>query len=50
MSVENLNQIINEILIPVIKIGYPIAIFMALIEKLLNFILNCIKGKEEVKF
>lgn len=50
MSVENLNEIINQIIIPAVQVGFPLAITIALVEKLIQFIINCIKGNKEVKF
>ena len=49
MNAENLNEIVNTIIIPVLQVGFPIALIFAVVEKIINVILSFIRGDKTVK-
>lgn len=48
MTNETLTTITNNIIIPCIQFGFPVAILFTLTEKIINFILSCIRGDKKV--
>lgn len=46
---ENLNNIINTVIIPIIQIGFPISLILAITEKVINMILSFIRGDKTIK-
>ncbi len=49
INTENLNNLITTIILPIIQIGFPIALVLAITEKIINMILSFIRGDKNVK-
>lgn len=45
----NLNEIVNNIIIPILKIAFPISITFAIIERIVNIIISFVRGDKYVK-
>lgn len=45
----NLNEIVNNIIIPILEIAFPISIIFAIIERIVNIIISFVRGDKYVK-
>lgn len=45
----NLNEIVNNIIVPVLQVSFPIAITFAITERIVNMTLSFIRGDKNVK-
>lgn len=45
----NLNEIVNNIIIPVMEVAFPISLTFAIIGRIINMILSFIRGDKDVK-
>lgn len=49
LSTVNLNEIVSNIIIPIIQISFPIAVTFAISERIINIMLSFIRGDKYVK-
>ena len=49
ISAENINEIINTIIVPIVQVGFPIAFVLTITEKIINMILSFVRGDKNVK-
>lgn len=45
----NLNEIVSNIIIPVLEIAFPIALTFAIVERIINMTLSFIRGDKNIK-
>lgn len=46
----NLNEIVSNIIIPILEIAFPISVIFAIVERVVNMTLSFIRGDKNVKF
>lgn len=45
----NLSEIVNNIIIPILEIAFPISITFAIVERIVNIVISFIRGDKYVK-
>lgn len=45
----NLNEIVNNVIIPILEIAFPISLTFAIVGRIVNMILSFIRGDKDVK-